>query len=80
VASAGKRCCWNTEEKQASSHRRSLPFKIHQARLFKEEEGQTLVEYGLLVALIALVVIAALMILGQKVANTFNAINKALPE
>jgi pilus assembly protein Flp/PilA len=49
-------------------------------RLFKEEEGQTLVEYGLLVALIALVVIAALMILGQKVANTFNAINKALPE
>jgi pilus assembly protein Flp/PilA len=48
-------------------------------RLFKEEEGQTLVEYGLLVALIALVVIAALMILGQKVANTFNAINATLP-
>jgi Flp pilus assembly pilin Flp len=37
------------------------------------------VEYGLLVALIALVVIAALTILGQKVANTFNAINARLP-
>jgi pilus assembly protein Flp/PilA len=48
-------------------------------RLLKEEEGQTLVEYGLLVALIALVVIAALTILGQKVANTFNAINATLP-
>jgi pilus assembly protein Flp/PilA len=48
-------------------------------RLLKEEEGQTLVEYGLLVALIALVVIAALTILGQKVANTFNAISERLP-
>ena len=48
-------------------------------RLLKEEEGQTLVEYGLLVALIALVVIAALTILGRKIANTFNAINEALP-
>ncbi len=48
-------------------------------RLIKEEEGQTLVEYGLLLALIALVVIAVLKILGQKVANTFNAINENLP-
>ncbi len=48
-------------------------------RLLKEEEGQTLVEYGLLVALIALVVIAALTILGSKVANTFNSINANLP-
>jgi pilus assembly protein Flp/PilA len=48
-------------------------------RLLKEEEGQTLVEYGLLVALIALVVIAALTILGRKVANTFNSINATLP-
>ena len=45
-------------------------------RLFTEEEGQTLVEYGLLVALIALVVIAALTVLGRKVANAFNAINE----
>ncbi|MFN4180090.1 MAG: Flp family type IVb pilin [Armatimonadota bacterium] len=48
-------------------------------RLIKEEEGQTLVEYGLLVALIALVVIAALTVLGRKVANTFNTINETLP-
>ncbi len=48
-------------------------------RLFVEEEGQTLVEYGLLVALIALVVITALTVLGKKVANTFNRINNTLP-
>lgn len=47
-------------------------------RFFAEEEGQTLVEYGLLVALIALVVIAVLTILGKKVENTFNAVNAQL--
>jgi pilus assembly protein Flp/PilA len=48
-------------------------------RLLKEEEGQTLVEYSLLVAMIALVVITALTLLGRKVANTFNRINATLP-
>jgi pilus assembly protein Flp/PilA len=48
-------------------------------RLLVEDEGQTLVEYGLLVALIALVVIAALTLLGRKIANTFNTINANLP-
>jgi pilus assembly protein Flp/PilA len=48
-------------------------------RLVVEDEGQTLVEYGFLVALIALVVIAALTLLGQKIANTFNRINATLP-
>lgn len=47
-------------------------------RFFAEEEGQTLVEYGLLVALIALVVIAVLSVLGKKVANTFNGVNDQL--
>ena len=39
---------------------------------FKDEEGQGMVEYGLLVALIALVVVAALLILGPRIANMFN--------
>jgi pilus assembly protein Flp/PilA len=42
-------------------------------RFFQEEEGQTLVEYGLLISLIALVVIAILSILGGRIKNTFNA-------
>jgi pilus assembly protein Flp/PilA len=43
-----------------------------------EEEGQTLVEYGLLISLIALVVIAVLTLMGKKVKNTFNAAGNQL--
>ncbi len=47
-------------------------------QFFMEEEGQTLVEYGLLVSLIALVVIAVLTVLGKKVQTVFNTANNAL--
>ena len=47
-------------------------------RLVQEEEGQTLVEYGLLISLIALVVIAVLTVLGQKINTVFNVVNNAL--
>jgi pilus assembly protein Flp/PilA len=47
-------------------------------RFFTEEDGQTLVEYGLLVSLIALVVIAVLTTLGKKVQTVFNVANNAL--
>lgn len=42
------------------------------------EEGQGLVEYALLVALIAIVVIAALLLLGPQIANIFNEITAYL--
>jgi pilus assembly protein Flp/PilA len=42
------------------------------------EEGQTLVEYALLLVLIALVVIAMLTGLGTKVNTTFSKINSGL--
>ena len=38
----------------------------------KDENGQGMVEYGLIIALIAVVVIAALTILGPKIADMFN--------
>ena len=41
-------------------------------RFFAEEEGQTLVEYGLLISLIALVVIGVLTLIGNRISNTFN--------
>jgi pilus assembly protein Flp/PilA len=47
-------------------------------RFFQEEEGQTLVEYGLLISLIALVVIAVLTLMGKKISNTFNAASNQL--
>lgn len=36
-------------------------------QFFSEEEGQALVEYGLLISLIALVVIAAVSLFGSRV-------------
>ena len=47
-------------------------------RFMIEEEGQTLVEYGLLVSLIALVVIAVLTVLGKRVSTVFNTANNSL--
>lgn len=44
----------------------------------REEDGQTLVEYGLLISLIALVVIAVLTLVGRRIENTFNAASNQL--
>lgn len=42
------------------------------------EKGQTLVEYALIIALVAIVVIAALVLLGPTIADTFNKISNSL--
>lgn len=44
----------------------------------KDEQGQGMVEYGLLIALIAVVVIAALVLLGPKIRDMFNNVNGAM--
>lgn len=43
-----------------------------------KERGQGLVEYAIILALIAIVVIAIMSILGGKVANTFSSISNSL--
>jgi pilus assembly protein Flp/PilA len=40
----------------------------------KREEGQTMAEYGLLIALIAIVVIGAVTLLGGKISAAFTQI------
>jgi pilus assembly protein Flp/PilA len=40
---------------------------------FKDESGASAVEYGLLVALIAVVIITAVTLLGTNVSSKFNA-------
>ena len=47
-------------------------------RFFHEEEGQTLVEYGLLISLIAIVVIVVLTTLGKRLQSTFNNASTAI--
>ena len=44
-----------------------------------KEKGQGLVEYELILVLVAIVVIAALMLLGPVIGNMFSAINQSLP-
>ncbi|MBI4760889.1 MAG: Flp family type IVb pilin [Chloroflexota bacterium] len=44
-----------------------------------QEKGQGLVEYAIILALVAIVVIAVMRLLGPKVGNTFTNINDQLP-
>jgi pilus assembly protein Flp/PilA len=43
-----------------------------------KEKGQGLVEYALILVLVAIVVIAALMVLGPVIGNVFSKINSSL--
>jgi pilus assembly protein Flp/PilA len=47
-------------------------------RFRRDEEGASLAEYGLLLALIALVCIAAVTVLGTKVSSVFSTIANSL--
>ena len=47
--------------------------KLH-ARLATREQGATAVEYGLMVALIAIVIIGAVTLLGGNLNNLFNTV------
>ena len=50
-----------------------------QDRLRSEQKGATDVEYGLMVGLIAVVIIGAVVILGNKLNGLFTSIGNALP-
>jgi pilus assembly protein Flp/PilA len=47
-------------------------------KLWKDEEGATAVEYGLIVAAIAGVIIAVVLLLGGKMKNTFNNVQNQI--
>lgn len=51
----------------------------HSLDRFKSEEGATAVEYGIMVALIAAVIIIAVQTLGGKVNSAFNTVNTNMP-
>lgn len=44
----------------------------------RREEGQTMTEYGVLLALIAIVVIAALILLGPAIKSVFVSVTNSL--
>lgn len=44
----------------------------------RQEDGQGLIEYALIIVLIAIVVIVALLVLGPTIANVFNRVSNNL--
>jgi pilus assembly protein Flp/PilA len=44
----------------------------------RREDGQTMTEYGILLALIAVVVIVALLLLGPAIQGVFNSVTNSL--
>jgi pilus assembly protein Flp/PilA len=46
-------------------------------RFVREESGATMVEYGIMVALIAALAIAVIKVVGQKTNNGFQNVNAA---
>jgi pilus assembly protein Flp/PilA len=58
----------------------TLASVLHTAktRLSSSEKGATMVEYGIMVAFIAIVVMAAVILLGPKVADLFTEVSTAL--
>jgi Flp pilus assembly pilin Flp len=56
-----------------------MAFITHLRRLAHDDSGQDLIEYAMLVALIALFCVGAVGLAGQKVAAVFTAIVGAIP-
>ncbi|WP_339743363.1 Flp family type IVb pilin [uncultured Maricaulis sp.] len=48
------------------------------SRFFKDESGATAIEYGLIAALIAVVIIGAVTALGTELSGNFTAITAAI--
>lgn len=65
------KCLHNFKKKEIS-----LMYEL--VKFLKGEEGVTAVEYGLLAALIAVVIIAAVTLLGGNLAAIFNQIANAI--
>jgi pilus assembly protein Flp/PilA len=47
-------------------------------RLLRDEAGATAIEYGLIAALIAVVIIGAVTVVGTKLSSTFSSVSNAL--
>lgn len=47
-------------------------------KLFKNKSGATAIEYGLIAALIAVVIIGAAGTLGNQISSTFNSVSGAM--
>ena len=49
------------------------------SRFLKDESGATAIEYGLIAALVAVVLVTALGAMGNKLSGTFQSVSNNLP-
>lgn len=52
---------------------------VSQMRALRNEDGATAVEYGLMVALIAAIIVAVVALLGEQIRAAFQTVVDALP-
>ena len=64
-------------KKQAYKEKRSMKALV--ARFVREEAGQDLIEYGLLIGIITAAAITAIQAIGPKVGGYFSNLNALLP-
>jgi len=48
-------------------------------RFLKDESGATAIEYGLIAALVAVVIVGGVTAVGGKLSSTFDTVNQKLP-
>jgi pilus assembly protein Flp/PilA len=48
-------------------------------RFFKDESGATAIEYGLIAALVAVIIVGGITAVGTKLSSTFDTVQKSLP-
>ena len=53
--------------------------KMYIATQLRKDEGATAIEYALLVSLIAIVMVAALILVGPRIAEAFTDVGNELP-
>jgi pilus assembly protein Flp/PilA len=53
-------------------------FRLHLAARVEDEAGQTMAEYGILIAVIAVIVVLAATLLGSSISGLFNSTSGSL--
>ena len=64
---------------ESGSQIKFIEERINNMLFAPKEKGQGLVEYAIILALVAIVVIAVMRLLGPKIGNTFSTISSTLP-
>lgn len=63
----------------ASIRTKITSIRAHVYALTHNEEGATAIEYGMIAALVSVLIVPALILLGPKLRSAFESINTAIP-